>query len=35
MESFLAAARDADIEVLGYVSSGHLELPDEPGAAPR
>lgn len=35
MESILAAARDADIEVLGYVSSGHLEIPDEPGAAPR
>ena len=35
MESFLAAARDADIEVLGYVSSGHLEIPDEPDAAPR
>ena len=34
MESFLAAARDADIEVLGYVSSGHLEIPDEPDAAP-
>jgi hypothetical protein len=35
MESFLEAARAADIEVLGYVSSGHLELPDEPGEAPR
>lgn len=35
MESILAAARDADIEVLGYVSSGHLEIPEEPGAAPR
>jgi hypothetical protein len=35
MESFLAAARDADIEVLGYVSSGHLEMPDGPDAAPR
>jgi organic hydroperoxide reductase OsmC/OhrA len=35
MESFLAAAREADIEVLGYVSSGHLEIPDEPDAAPR
>jgi hypothetical protein len=35
MESFLAAARDADIRVLGYVSSGHLEVPDDPGAAPR
>jgi organic hydroperoxide reductase OsmC/OhrA len=35
MESFLAAARDAGIEVLGYVSSGHLEFPDEPDEAPR
>ena len=35
MESFLAAARDADIEVLGYVSSGHLDIPDEPDAAAR
>jgi len=35
MESFLAAARKADIQVLGYVSCGHLEIPDELGAAPR
>jgi hypothetical protein len=35
MESFLAAAHKADIRVLGYVSSGHLEIPDEAGAAPR
>jgi hypothetical protein len=34
MESFLAAARSADIQVLGYVSSGHLDIPDEPGALP-
>src|SRR5262249_19050503 len=35
MESILAAARDADIQVLGYVSSAHLDVPDKPGAAPR
>jgi organic hydroperoxide reductase OsmC/OhrA len=35
MESVLAVARKAGIEVLGYVSSGHLDIPDEPGAAPR
>jgi organic hydroperoxide reductase OsmC/OhrA len=35
METILAAARQADIEVLGYVSCGHLDVPDEPGAAPR
>jgi len=35
MESILAAAREADIEVLGYVSSAHLDVPDERGAAPR
>ena len=35
MESVLAAARDADVQVLGYVSSAHLDVPDEPGAAPR
>ena len=35
MESVLAAARDADIQVLGYVSSAHLDVPDEPDAAPR
>jgi hypothetical protein len=34
MESFLAAARKADIQVLGYVSCGHLDIPDQPGAAP-
>jgi hypothetical protein len=34
MESVLTAARDADIQVLGYVSCGHLEVPEEPGAAP-
>jgi hypothetical protein len=35
MESILEAARDADIHVLGYVSSGHLDVPDEAGAAPQ
>src|SRR5262249_27712559 len=35
MESILAAAHEADVEVLGYVSSAHLELPDERGALPR
>ena len=35
MESFLAAARDANVQVLGYVSSAHLELPDDSGDAPR
>ena len=35
MESFLTAARAADIQVLGYVSCGHLEMPNRPGAAPR
>jgi hypothetical protein len=35
MESILAAARDADVQVLGYVSSAHLDMPDERGAAPR
>jgi hypothetical protein len=35
MECVLTAARDADIQVLGYVSCGHLEVPEEPGAAPR
>jgi hypothetical protein len=35
MESVLTAARDADIQVLGYVSCGHLEVPEEPGSAPR
>jgi len=35
MDSFLAAAQDADIDVLGYVSSAQLDLTDEPGALPR
>ena len=35
MESFLTAAREADLQVLGYVSSGHLDLPDDPALAPR
>jgi hypothetical protein len=35
MESFIAAAREAGIEILGYVSSGHLDVPDDPAAVPR
>jgi hypothetical protein len=35
MESFIAAAEHADLGVLGYVSSGHLVVPDDPGAPPR
>ena len=35
MESILTAARQADIQVLGYVSCGHLDAPEEPGAAAR
>ena len=35
MEAVLTAARNAGIDVLGYISSGHLDVPDEAGAAPR
>lgn len=35
MEAVLTAARNAGVDVLGYVSSGHFEVPDEPDAAPR
>jgi hypothetical protein len=35
MTSVLAAARDSDLQVLGYVSSGHLEMSDDPAVAPR
>ena len=35
MEAVLAAARHAGVDVLGYISSGHLEVSDEAGAAPR
>src|SRR5262245_2053125 len=34
MDSFLAAAREVNLEVLGYVSSGHLE-PDDLHGTPR
>ena len=34
MEAVLTAARNAGVDVLGYVSSGHLDVPDEPGARP-
>jgi hypothetical protein len=29
MDSFLAVAREADIRILGYMSSGHLGLPED------
>jgi organic hydroperoxide reductase OsmC/OhrA len=35
MEAVLTAARHAGVDVLGYISSGHLDVPDEAGAAPR
>jgi hypothetical protein len=35
MEAVLTAARNAGVDVLGYVSSGHLDIPDEPGARLR
>jgi organic hydroperoxide reductase OsmC/OhrA len=35
MEAVLTAARDAGVDVLGYISSGHLDVPDEAGGAPR
>jgi organic hydroperoxide reductase OsmC/OhrA len=35
MEAVLTAARTAGVDVLGYISSGHLDVPDEAGAAPR
>jgi len=35
MDSYLAAARDADLQILGYVSSAHLEIPDGSATAPR
>ena len=35
MEAVLTAARRAGVDVLGYISSGHLDVPDEAGAAPR
>jgi organic hydroperoxide reductase OsmC/OhrA len=35
MEAVLTAARNAGVDVLGYISSGHLDVPDEAGAAPR
>jgi hypothetical protein len=34
MASVLAAARDSDLQVLGYVSSGHLEMTDDPATLP-
>lgn len=34
MEAVLTAARTAGVDVLGYVSSGHLEVPDERDGAP-
>jgi len=35
MEAVLTAARNAGVDVLGYVSSGHLDDPGEPDAGPR
>ena len=35
MESILAAAREVNVQVLGYVSSAHLDVPDERGGEPR
>ncbi len=35
MDSFLAAARGANLRILGYVSSGHLELSDDGHTPPR
>jgi organic hydroperoxide reductase OsmC/OhrA len=35
MEAVLTAARNAGIDVLGYISSGHLDVPVEADAAPR
>jgi organic hydroperoxide reductase OsmC/OhrA len=35
MEAVLTAARNAGVDVLGYISTGHLDVPDESGAAPR
>jgi len=34
MEAVLTAARHAGVDVPGYISSGHLDVPDEAGAAP-
>jgi hypothetical protein len=35
MEAVLTAARNAGVDVLGYISSGHLDAPNDAGAAPR
>lgn len=35
MDAFLASAREANLQVLGYVSSGHLELVDGRHEGPR
>ncbi|HEX7794455.1 MAG TPA: hypothetical protein VF456_08905 [Vicinamibacterales bacterium] len=35
MEAVLTAARHAGVNVLGYISSGHLDVPEEADAAPR
>jgi organic hydroperoxide reductase OsmC/OhrA len=35
MEAVLTAARNAGIDVLGYISSAHLDVPVEADAAPR
>lgn len=35
MDSFLVAAREANLPILGYVSSGHLDLSGDPHTPPR
>jgi len=35
MEAVLTAARNAGVDLLGYISRGHLDVPDEAGAPPR